>query len=280
MEAAGLAFGHGTDNAFDDACVLMRHALGLAFDADLTQERWEQALTAAQANAFEALIARRITERLPTPYITGIAYAQGLAFETAPNVIVPRSFVGELLANGGIEQWLANTPARILDLCTGSGVIAIQAALAFDCHVVDAVDISPEALVLAQRNVAKHGLQNRVSVLDSDLFQALAGKKYDLILSNPPYVNAESMSALPAEYLHEPHLALAGGTDGMDIVRRMIAQAGDYLSDDGALVIEIGFEAPYFEAAFPALPFVYLPVTAGDDYVVFIAAKDLRVMLQ
>ena len=276
MQAAKLVFGHGTDNAFDDACVLLRHAMQLPFDHDLTQTEWARTVGDDAREAFLPLVERRITERLPTPYLTGIAYAQGLAFYTAPNVIVPRSLIGELLANGGIEQWLNNTPKTILDLCTGSGVIAIQAALAFECQTVDAVDISADALALANKNVTLHGLTQRINVLHSDVYGALDGKRYDLIVSNPPYVNADSMAALPAEYLHEPPLALAGGADGMDIVRRIIAQAAQHLNDDGALVIEIGFEATYFEAAFPTLPFVYLPVTAGDDMVVLIYAKDLK----
>jgi ribosomal protein L3 glutamine methyltransferase len=289
FETAELAYGHGTDNAFDDACVLLRHAMNLAYDADLTQERWEQTVPAAALEYFNTLVAQRVAKRVPTPYLTGMAYVQGVALYTDSAVIVPRSLLGELLFAADLDDWLHDEPLRILDLCTGSAAIAIQAAMAYRNARVDAVDIEPAAIALAKRNVALHHLDSRVNIYSGDLYAALPSDatennandapslpQYDIILSNPPYVNEASMQALPAEYLAEPRLALAGGLDGMDIVRRIVRQAAQHLLSNGVLVLEIGFEAAYFEAAYPTLPFVYLPVIAGDDLIVLIRAADLQ----
>jgi ribosomal protein L3 glutamine methyltransferase len=275
FEAAHLAYGHGTDNAFDDACVLLREAMSLPYDADLTQELWQSAVPTAAAAAFAGFAARRITERIPAPYITGKAYVQGIGLFTDPAVIVPRSLLGEVLFSGSLDSWFAAEPRSVLDLCTGSGAIAIQAAIAFEHAQVDGVDIEPTAFALAQRNITLNDVGTQVTVYQGDLFAPVAGKRYDLILSNPPYVNAASMAALPAEYRNEPALALAGGEDGMDLVRRIIDGAAQHLNPDGLLVIEIGHEAAYFEAAYPALRFTYIPVETGDDLVVLIEGKDL-----
>ncbi len=275
FEAAQLAYGHGTDNAFDDACVLLREALKLPYDTDLTDDLWENAVPASAAATFQSFVARRIQERIPAPYITGKAYVQGIGLYTDPAVIVPRSLLGEILFSGSLDSWLAAAPQTVLDLCTGSGAIAIQAAIAFEHAQVDGVDIEPAAYALAQRNVFLNDVASQVTIHQGDLYAPVAGKRYDIILSNPPYVNADSMAALPAEYLYEPALALAGGADGMDIVRRIIDGAAQHLNPQGLLVIEIGHEAAYFETAYPALRFTYLPVEAGDDLVVLIEAKDL-----
>ncbi len=275
LSQAQVAFGHGTDNAFDEACVLLRHVLHLPYDCDLTLHYWQAVLTSEEIKVFMALLARRIDERVPAPYLTGEVHVQGLRLLTDRRVIVPRSFIGEILEHDGLAPWLSDSVNTALDLCTGSGAIALQAALALGCESVDAVDIEPAALNLAQRNVALHGLKDVVTVYGGDLYAPVRGKKYDLILSNPPYVNAESMAQLPKEYLNEPDLALAGGADGMDIVRRIMDGAAQHLNEHGLLVIEIGHEAAFFEAAFPSLAFTYLPVAAGDDLVVLILAQDL-----
>ncbi len=275
FDAAQLAYGHGTDNAFDDACVLLREALKLPYDTDLTEEWWEAAVPASAATTFAGFVARRIQERIPAPYITGKAYVQGIGLYTDPAVIVPRSLLGEILFAGSLDSWLAAEPQSVLDLCTGSGAIAIQAAIAFEHAQVDGVDIEATAYALAQRNLVLNDVVSQVTIHQGDLYAPVAGKRYDIILSNPPYVNADSMAALPAEFLNEPALALAGGADGMDLVRRIIDGAAQHLHPHGLLVIEIGHEAAYFEAAYPALRFTYVPVEAGDDLVVLIEAKDL-----
>ncbi len=277
FNAAQLAYGHGTDNAFDDACVLLREAMGLPYDTDLTDELWQTAVPSSAATMFQGYVQRRISERIPAPYITGKAYVQGIGLYTDPAVIVPRSLLGEVLFAGSLDNWLSAEPSHVLDLCTGSGAIAIQAAIAFEHAQVDGVDIEPAAIALAKRNITLNDVGKQVSVYQGDLYAPVTGKKYDIILSNPPYVNADSMAALPHEYRSEPALALAGGADGMDIVRRIIEGAAQYLNPQGLLVIEIGHEAAYFEAAYPTLQFSYLSVDAGDDLVVLVEGKDLLV---
>jgi ribosomal protein L3 glutamine methyltransferase len=275
FEAAQLAYGHGTDNAFDDACVLLREAMGLPYDTDLTDEWWETTVPTRAATTFQSFVARRIQERIPAPYITGKAYVQGIGLYTDPAVIVPRSLLGEVLFAGSLDSWLAAEPRSVLDLCTGSGAIAIQAAIAFENSQVDGVDIDHTAYTLAQRNIVLNDVASQVTIYQGDLYVPVAGKRYDIIMSNPPYVNADSMAALPTEFRHEPELALAGGTDGMDIVRRIIDGAAAHLNPQGLLVVEIGHEAAYFEAAYPDLHFTYLPVETGDDLVVLIEGKHL-----
>lgn len=278
LSAAQVVYGHGTGNAFDEACVLLRHVLQLPYDCDLTTRFWQAALTEQEAKDFIAMLKRRIDERLPAPYLTGEVHVQGLRLLTDTQVIVPRSLLGEVLEHDGLAPWLMQPVSTALDLCTGSGALALQVAFALGCESVDAVDISAAAIDLAQRNVALHHMEGVVHVLTGDLYAPVAGKKYDLIVSNPPYVNADAMAELPAEYLREPTLALAGGSDGMDIVRRIVSGAAQHLAEHGLLVLEIGHEAAYFEAAYPSLAFTYLPVQAGEDLVVLILAQDLQAL--
>lgn len=241
LRAADLHYGHGTDNAHDEAAWLVLRGLGLPFDADLAQ-------AATDASRIEALTGRRIRERIPLAYLLKEAWLAGQPFYVDERVIIPRSHIAELLPK------LSRRPARrILDLCTGSGCLAILAARAFPAASVDAVDISPGALAIARKNVARHRLSRRVHVRRSDLFDALKGERYDLILTNPPYVSARAMGELPAEYRREPRLALAGGGDGLDLVARLLAQAPEHLEPDGVLVCEVGDGQAAVRRRFPRL---------------------------
>jgi len=238
--AASLFYGHGTDNPRDEAAWLVLRALGLAFDADL-----ERAASAADAERIERLAARRIDERMPLAYLLKEAWLAGQWFYVDERVIVPRSFIGELLEShfdGEVGSLIDDPSAveRVLDLCTGSGCLAILAARAFPAAEVDAVDISPAALAVARKNVAHHRVGRRVHLRRSDLFAALGTARYDLILANPPYVSAPAMEALPAEYRHEPRVALAGGADGLAFVARILAAASRRLEPDGLLICEVG----------------------------------------
>jgi ribosomal protein L3 glutamine methyltransferase len=276
LKRAGVAFGHGTGNAFDEAAWLVTWALGLPLDALQTQGRRTLAAD-AQAKA-EALIERRIESRKPAAYLTGEAWLQEIAFTIDERSIVPRSFIAELLVDaeetGTLDAWLSERTRRVLDLCTGNGSLAVIAAMAYPEITLDAADISPGALELARINVARHGLGDRIRVVESDLFATLP-ERYDLILCNPPYVNDASMAALPAEYRAEPALALAGGRDGMDLVRRIVAAAPAHLSGDGVLVLEVGHERDHFEQAFPRLECAWLETSAGSDSVVLIEQSAL-----
>jgi ribosomal protein L3 glutamine methyltransferase len=243
LAAAPLHYGHGTDNAHDEAAWLVLRGLGLPFDADL-------ALPAADPARVEALVKRRIDERVPVAYLLKEAWLAGQAFYIDERVIVPRSHIAELLK----APWLARRrPARVLDLCTGSGCLAILAALACRSASVDAVDVSPGALAVARKNVAHYRLGRRVRVLRSDLFSAVRAERYDLILSNPPYVSRADMQALPAEFRHEPRLALAGGSDGLDLVERILAEADPHLEAGGMLVCEVGDGQAATKRRFPRL---------------------------
>ncbi|HUQ73358.1 MAG TPA: 50S ribosomal protein L3 N(5)-glutamine methyltransferase [Burkholderiales bacterium] len=244
LESAPLFYGHGTDNARDEAAWLVLRGLGLPFGADLQQR-------VSDEERIESLLQRRIDERVPVAYLLKEAWLAGQSFYVDERVIVPRSHIAELLR----EKWLASHRARrILDLCTGSGCLAILAARAFASATVDAADVSPAALAVAGKNVARHRLGRRVKVRRSDLFAGLRGERYDLILSNPPYVSASAMAKLPAEYRHEPRLALVGGADGLDLVARMLAQAPDHLEAGGVLVCEIGDGKAAVQRRFPRLP--------------------------
>ena len=272
LEAAGVAFGHGTTNAFDEAAWLVMWGLKLPLDA--LEDHAHQAQAPGDVARVEALLDERIRTRLPAAYLTGEAWLHGVPFYVDQRVIVPRSLIAEPLVDGTLDAWLSARTYRVLDLCTGNGSLAVLAALAWPDVHVNATDISADALEVAQRNVRRHGLESRITLAQGDGLAAAPGR-YDLILCNPPYVNRRSMAALPAEFRAEPALALDGGHDGMDFIRPLLRQAHDYLSAHGVLVLEIGHERAHFEAAFPRLPAVWLPTSAGDDQVLLIESKDL-----
>jgi len=265
---AGVSFGHGTDNAFDEAAWLVLWRLGLPLD-DLDGVA-ERAINTDEQAAVQTLLDERIARRQPAAYLTGEAWLQGVAFTVDARVIVPRSLIAEPLAEGTLDVWLGEQTHRVLDLCTGNASLAVLAAMAWPEVVVDAADLSIDALAVARINVERHGLTARVTLHAGDGLAAVAGQRYDLILCNPPYVNAESMAALPAEYRAEPALALAGGADGMDFIRRLLQDAPDHMTPAAVLVLEIGHERAHFERAFPALDPVWLPTSAGDDQVLLL----------
>jgi ribosomal protein L3 glutamine methyltransferase len=267
LETAGVAFGHGTTNAFDEAAWLALWKLGLPLDA--LDDHAQDALTADQTQAVEALVEQRIATRKPAAYLTGEAWLQGVPFHVDERAIVPRSFIAELLADGTIDPWLGERTRRVLDLCTGNGSLAVLAAMAYPEVQVDAADLSADALEVARLNVERHALANRIRLLLSDNLQSVRGP-YDLILCNPPYVNSDSMSALPPEFRAEPELALAGGADGMDFVRGLLRDAPAHMSEHAVLVLEIGNERTHFERAFPRLEAVWLETSAGADQVLLL----------
>lgn len=271
---AGLSFGHGCDNAYDEAAYLILATLHLPIDR--LEPFLDASLTHGEAEALKTVLQRRVTERVPAAYLTHEAWLAGRRFYVDERVIVPRSFIAELLTEQ-LSPWIEDPDAvgNVLDLCTGSGCLAILAAEAFPQAQIDAVDLSPAALEVAVRNVADYGLQNRIDLVESDLFGALAGRTYDVILSNPPYVDAAGMAALPPEYRAEPALALGSGADGLDAVRRILGTARAHLNPGGVLVVEIGHNRDALEAAFPALPFVWLETAAGDQYVFLLQREAL-----
>nr|WP_244917860.1 50S ribosomal protein L3 N(5)-glutamine methyltransferase [Pseudacidovorax intermedius] len=272
LAQARVAFGHGTTNAFDEAAWLVLWRLRLPLDQ--LDENAERAVSPGAAAQVRALVEERIATRKPAAYLTKEAWLQGVDFYVDERAIVPRSFIAELLADASIDNWLGAHTQRVLDLCTGNGSLAVLAAMAWPEVQVDAADISPEALEVAAINVARHQLDARVRLLPSDGLAGVDGV-YDLILCNPPYVNAASMAALPQEYRAEPELALAGGSDGMDFVRRLLAEAPARMSEHAVLVLEIGNERPFFEAAFPQLEAVWLSTSAGDDQVLLLTRDAL-----
>ena len=276
FHAAGLSFGHGSDNAWDEAVYLLLHTLSLP------PENLEPFLDARvltdERQRFLHLLAQRCEERVPAAYLTGEAWLQGQRFLVDKRVIIPRSPIAELLAES-LQPWVADPYdiGRVLDLCTGSGCLAILAAYAFPQAQVDAVDLSPDALDVARQNIALHGLADRVHTLPSNLLDAIPAEgQYDLIICNPPYVNQASMDALPAEYLHEPQMALAGGGDGMDLVRRVLRDAPARMSPGGSLVLEIGHEYDHFATAFPQLEPVWLSTATTEDQILLLAREQLE----
>ena len=273
LESAGVCFGHGTTNAFDEAAWLVLWRLGLPLDA--LDEFVDRPLSASEAAAVEALVAERIATRRPAAYLTGEAWLQGVPFTVDERAIVPRSLIAEPLAEGTIDAWLSARTHRVLDLCTGNGSLAVLAALAWPDVTVDAADLSPDALAVARINIDRHGLADRIALYQGDGLAAVAGRRYDLILCNPPYVNSASMAALPAEFRAEPALALDGGSDGMDFVRRLLQGAAHAMTEDAVLVLEIGHECAHFEQAFPSLEAAWLPTSAGDDQVLLLTRGTL-----
>lgn len=276
LKQAGVAFGHGTGNAFDEAAWLVLWSLGLPLDALEAKARRELA-PEDQAKA-EALITQRIQTRQPAAYLTREAWLQNVPFYVDPRTIVPRSFIAELLVDaegsGTLDAWLSDRTHRVLDLCTGNASLAVIAAMAYPEIVVDAADLSADALAVARINVDRHDLAERITLLHSDLLATVRGP-YDLILCNPPYVNTGSMQSLPPEYRAEPALALAGGDDGMDLIRRILREAAAHMSTDAVLVLEIGNERAHFEHAFRRLEVAWLETSAGDDQVLLVTRAAL-----
>lgn len=272
---AQLFFGHGSSNAFDEAAYLILHTLKLPLDK--LDPFLDARLLPDEVGAVLKALERRATERVPAAYITNEAWLGDYRFYVDERTIVPRSFIAELIPDQ-FAPWVedADGVANILELCTGSGCLPIMLADAFPNAQVDAVDISPDALAVARRNVDDYHLQDRITLIESDLYANVPKKKYDLIVTNPPYVNSGSMDKLPQEYLREPRIALAGGADGMDLVRRIVAGAGERLTKEGVLVVEIGNEREFAEAAFSDLELTWLSTSAGDDMVFLVTADQLK----
>ena len=282
LTQAGVAFGHGTANAQDEAAWLVLWRLGLPLDSVLDEGAEGSVVNRPVTPAHQALVAtlfeERIATRKPAAYLTREAWLQGVPFYVDERAIVPRSFIAELLADGSIDDWLSDQTRHVLDLCTGNGSLAVLAAMAYPDVQVTGADLSPDALAVARINVDRHGLQERITLVESDGLAALPGP-WDLILCNPPYVNAASMAQLPPEYRAEPELALSGnmrgGSDGMDFIRQLLADAPARMSEDAVLVLEIGNEREHFEAAFPDLPVFWLETSAGSDQVLLLTRQAL-----
>jgi len=288
LAQAHVSFGHGTTNATDESAWLVLWCLGLPLDTawdqagEGPQSQGLQVLSDAESARVDVLIDTRISSRKPAAYLTHEAWLQGYAFYVDERAIVPRSLIAELLVDGGLDYWLTESTTRVLDLCTGNGSLAVIAADVYPDTVVTASDLSLDALAVARINVDKHGLQERIALVHSDGLSApelQSRGPFDLIVCNPPYVNAQSMRELPPEYLAEPDMALngnlAGGSDGMDFVRALLQQAPQHMTEGAVLVLEIGHERPYFEAAFPALEVVWLQTSAGEDQVLLITHESL-----
>ncbi len=274
FNAAGLFFGHGSNNAFDEAAYLILHTLHLPLDR--LDPFLDASLLPEEASSIEQIIDRRINERLPAPYLTHEAWLQGYRFYVDQRVIVPRSFLAPMILER-MQPWLAEPDHvfRALDLCTGSGCLAVLMAEAFPDAEIDAVDLSADALEVAQRNISDYGLEERISLHQGDLFAPLNGMTYDLIISNPPYVNADSVAALPREYRHEPALALGSGGDGLDATRIILRDAAKHLNPGGMLAVEIGHNRDALEAAFPELQLVWPEIEGGSDTVFLLSREQL-----
>ena len=274
FEESGIFFGHGTDNSYDEAVWLVLRALHLPMD---TLDNFQNAvLTPKERQHLAFLIEQRITKRVPTAYLLREAWLQGFKFYVDERVIVPRSFIAELLPEG-LAPWIEfpEMVENAADICTGSGCLGVLLADAYPNAQVDVVDISPDAIAVCNINIANYGLENRVSAIQSDMFSALKGKQYDLIISNPPYVDAPSMAQLPQEYRQEPQLALGSGEAGLDHTHTLLHQAADYLNDGGILVVEIGHNRDALLGAYPDVPFVWLEVSSGDEFVFLLTKHDL-----
>jgi ribosomal protein L3 glutamine methyltransferase len=272
LSQAGVAFGQGTTTAEDEAAWLVLWKLGLPLDTDFNDVARQTELSPTQIEHVQALIAQRIERRQPAAYLTQEAWLQGVSFYIDERAIVPRSLIAEVLAEGSIDPWLDPNSKRVLDLCTGNGSLGILAALAYPEVSVLGLDLSKDALAVAQINIERHGLESRMQLAQSDGL-AQADGRFDLIVCNPPYVNDQSMAALPPEFKAEPTLALAGGTDGMDFVRQLLRDVPVHMNEHGLLVLEIGHERDYFEAAFPHLDVVWLSTSAGDDQVLLLTRQ-------
>ena len=269
---AGLSFGHGTNNAQDEAAWLVLWQLGLPLDTDFTDDAQDVLVREGELIKVQHLIAQRITTRKPAAYLTQEAWLEGVSFYVDERVIVPRSLIAEVLASGNIDPWLSADTKHLLDMCTGNGSIAILAALAYPEVQVTGSDVSAEALEVAHINMERHELQERLTWLQSDGFKNIQ-HKFDLILCNPPYVNSQSLATLPQEYVNEPALALDGGPDGMRFISRLLHEAPNYMQENAILVLEIGNEREHFEAAFPKIDVVWLTTSAGDDQVLLLTRQ-------
>jgi ribosomal protein L3 glutamine methyltransferase len=271
---AGLFFGHGQVDAFDEAVFLVLRALSLPVER--LEIFLDAFLTIGEINSLLQLIDRRVRSRLPAAYLLNEAWLQGYRFYVDTRCIIPRSFIAELLKEE-LQPWVEDPQAirAALDLCTGSGCLAVMAAHAFPKAEIDAIDVSLDALAVATRNVDDYGLRARIRLLSSNLYEAIEGRRYDLILSNPPYVTQAAMDALPAEYKHEPPMALAGGADGMDLVRTIVRKAHAHLKPGGLLLVEVGDGRDAVERVFPDLPLTWLTTSAGDDMVFLARQEDL-----
>ncbi|ACS86371.1 50S ribosomal protein L3 N(5)-glutamine methyltransferase [Musicola paradisiaca] len=272
FNAAGLYYGHGTDNPWDEALQLVLPTLFLPLD--IPEQMYRSRLTLSERQRIVERIVRRVNERIPVAYLTNKAWFCGLEFYVDERVLVPRSPIGELIDNR-FDSLLPHQPQHILDLCTGSGCIAIACAHAFPEAEVDAVDISPEALAVTEQNIQQHGVEHSVTPICSDLFRSLPAIKYDLIVTNPPYVDEEDMFDLPQEYRHEPELGLAAGDDGLDLVRRILACAPDYLRDDGVLICEVGNSMVHMMDQYPDIPVTWLEFDNGGDGVFMLTREQL-----
>ena len=277
LEAADLHYGHGAIDAQSEALWITSKQLSLSPTDAL--DHLEQVMSAMQVSKALEIADTRINTRKPLAYILGEAWLMGVPFFSSEQSIVPRSWIAELIVDGSLESWLP-ADGKALDLCTGNGSLAILLAMACPDIHVSACDISLPALAVASRNLDRHGLTSQIELFEGDLWDALPeahdDNRFDLIICNPPYVNAHSMNTLPAEYHAEPALALAGGHDGMDLIRKIIAGAPDYLSERGAILIEIGNEYENFKKAFPQVPVIWMEVSAGDEQVLLIQAEDLH----
>jgi ribosomal protein L3 glutamine methyltransferase len=276
FEQSDIYFGHGTDNAWDEAVYLLSSVLRMPPDAD--RSLLDNSVSADDEEKITALYQRRIDERVPAPYITKQAWFCTLPFYVDERVIVPRSPIAELIYNQ-FQPWCTESPKKILDLCTGSGCIGIACAYAFERAQVVLSDISPEALEVTAINIQQHDLESRVTAIESDLFSSFessANNSFDLIVSNPPYVDADDLAQMPDEYSHEPDLALASGDDGLDFTRRLLREAANYLTEQGVLIVEVGNSSVALEKAFPQVPFTWLEFSEGDGGVFVLTRTQLR----
>lgn len=274
FEASDIFFGHGTDNAYDEAVWLIMSALHLPHDT--LNNFLDARLTTAERQKLAGFIDQRITQHKPTAYLVKEAWLQGFKFYVDERVIVPRSFIAELLSED-LSPWI-EYPEMIesaADICTGSGCLGILLANSFPNAVIDVIDISPDAIDVANINISNYGLQDQITAIQSDMFSALEGKKYDLIISNPPYVDAPSMAELPAEYRNEPQLALGSGVAGLDHTHTILREAANYLNDDGLLIVEIGHNRDALLDAYPDLPFTWLEVSSGNEFVFLLTKSQL-----
>ena len=275
FEASDIFYGHGTDNAYDEAVWLIMSGLHLPHDT--LNNFLDAKLTSDERVKLAGFIEQRISKHTPTAYLLKEAWLQGYKFYVDERVLIPRSFIAELLVNDGLQPWIEypELVTSAADICTGSGCLGVLLADAFPDASIDVVDISPDAIDVCNINIANYGLQDRVSAIKSDMFSALKGKQYDLIISNPPYVDAPSMAELPAEYRNEPQLALGSGVAGLDHTHTILREAANYLNEDGILIVEIGHNRDALLEAYPDLPFTWLEVSSGDEFVFLLTKSQL-----